>query len=268
MHTQFETLGLKPEEITTYFSLLEAGPLSASVLAKKMGIPRPSIYGFLKRLTEKGLVVESQKSGIKTFLAESPEKLNFLFEQQKERLLTEQAEYQKILPLLQTQSALKYINPKLQLFEGVEGLQNVLKDMLLYRDMETKSFWPIKKMIDILSPEFFRYLNKDRIRRNLYIRAIWPENEVVEISNHPYLGVGEGFKREIRIAPSGIDFSMGYWIYGNKVAFISSRKESFGFILESQEFAQMLSSQFEVLWGLSNPLKDDSREAREFLQGI
>lgn len=67
------------------------------------------------------------------------------------------------------------------------------------------------------------------------------------IKTHPYLGVGEKFKREIRTAPPEVNLTMRYWIYGNKIAFLSSRKESFGYIIDSSELAEMLLSQFEMV---------------------
>lgn len=106
-------------------------------------------------------------------------------------------------------------------------------------------------MIEILGPEFFKKHNKERIERNIYTQAIWPSLQTVTTSDYPFMGQGNAFKREIRIAPKNIHFSMGYWIYGNKAAFISSNKESFGFIIESKEFVQMLSSQFDVMWNIS-----------------
>src|SRR5262249_22093479 len=156
-------------------------------------------------------------------------------------LSREQRIYEELLPSLQKKVPSSFLSPKFQLYEGAEGLQFVLKDMLLYRNIATCAFWPIKAMVDILSPEFFHYHNKQRIRNNIYTRAIWPEHQTVEIKDHPYLGTGEEFRREIRIAPEEIDSSMGYWTYGNKVTFISSRKESFGFIIESRELVEMLS---------------------------
>lgn len=61
---------------------------------------------------------------------------------------------------------------------------------------------------------------------------------------------------------------MGYWIYGNKVAFISSRKESFGFIIESAELATMLRTQFEVLWKASKPITVDPKDTNLFLEEL
>ncbi|MCH2228689.1 MAG: hypothetical protein MK033_13040 [Candidatus Caenarcaniphilales bacterium] len=86
------------------------------------------------------------------------------------------------------------------------------------------------------------------------MRAIWPKLKKVNFKTHPYLGHGKDFLREIRIAPNNIDFSMGYWIYNNKVSFISSRKESFGFIIESTELAHMMLAQFNILWETSAKL--------------
>ena len=52
-------------------------------------------------------------------------------------------------------------------------------------------------MIEILSEKFFSDLNKERIRRRLTTRAIWPQNQIVPIKEHPYLGIGNNFLREI-----------------------------------------------------------------------
>ena len=59
--------------------------------------------------------------------------------------------------------------------------------------------------------------------------------------------------RTIRIAPNDIDTTLGYAVYGNKVAFISSKRENYGFVIDSKELADMHRSQFEHLWKESKP---------------
>ena len=61
----------------------------------------------------------------------------------------------------------------------------------------------------------------------------------------------ENLKREVRLAPAGIDFSLGYSVYGQTVRFISSSQENFGFLVESSELAEMMKSQFGVIWDQS-----------------
>lgn len=261
-------IGLSDEETQTYALLLEAGPATVSSLSQKVGKPRPSLYGFLRRLQEKGLVVQSSKSGVRTYAAEPPEKVNFLFRQKLEDLQSKQKLYQSIIPDLEKRIPSNLFTPKFQLYEGESGLRHVLKDMLLYRDIKTEALWPIKAMLDMLSPDFFKYHNKERIKNNVSIRAIWPDSQAVDIKDYPYLGVGSELKRQLRIAPKEIDFSMGYWIYKSKAAFISSRKESFGFIIESKELVKMLLSQFEVIWKLSKPVTTKKEDTASFLKEV
>lgn len=261
-------LDFDAEDTKTYLLLLETGSVTAGKLAKKLGVPRSSLYGFLKKLTDRGLVTESQRGGIKQFTAENPEKLNQLFTEKIEQLTRDQNEYKKLLPELRNTTKAKLLTPKLQLFEGADGLKQVLKDMLLYYDMETYAFWPIQNMLDILGKDFFHYLNKERIKNKLYTKAIWPSGQVISQKQHPYLGSGVDFFREIRVAPKDIHIDMGYWIYGNKVACISSRKESFGFIVESIEFTNMLKVQFNVLWQLSTPLPHNPADTKLFIDEL
>ncbi len=261
-----EKLGLKDEEIKTFLFLLENGEQTAGNLAKKTGLSRPSLYGFLKKLKDNGLAVESQKNGIKTFLVCKEEQLENILDEKINELEKGKNEINNFFLNFHKNGITT--SPKFQFFEGKDGVQYVLKDILLYRNIETKTYWPIKAMIEILSEDFFIKLNKERIKRNIYNRAIWPQGQAVDIKKHPYLGVGDKFCREIRLAPKEIEFSMGYWIYENKVAFVSSKKECFGFIIESKEFVEMLSSQFEMIWNVSKTISVPEEFTKKFLEEI
>jgi HTH-type transcriptional regulator, sugar sensing transcriptional regulator len=263
-----KALDLDELEANTYHLLLRYGSVTAGELTRKMGIPRSSLYGVLHRLCEHGLVGESLEQGTKTFTAEPPDKINLLFGKRIEQLTDYQQQFRKLLPELKKKNSSTALRPRLEMFEGAEGLQGVMKDMLLYYDLETFALWPIKNMLEVLSPEFFRYLNKERIKNNLYTRAIWPANHGVDLRTHPYLGVGPKFKREIRVAPEGIDFPMGYWSYGRKTAFISSQKESFGFLIDSEELSETLKVQFQALWKISIPVPVNEKDTAVFLKEL
>jgi sugar-specific transcriptional regulator TrmB len=259
-----EKLGLRDEEVKTFLYLLENGEQTAGNLAKKTGLSRPSLYGFLKKLEAKGLIIESQKNGVKTFSASREDKVKALLDERIRELEKGKSEIEKAF--LEMQKGEISINPKFQLFEGSNGLRNILRDVLLYRDIQTMSYWPIKSIIDTVSADFFRKLNIERIKQRIYVRAIWPQNQMIDIKKQTFMGGGKLFYRETRIAPPQISFSMGYWIYGNKVAFISSKKEAFGFIVESKEFVEMLTSQFELVWGASTYLSNQDKDGEEFIK--
>jgi len=264
----FQRIGLGESEAEVYSALLEFGTSTAGNLAKKINVPRSSLYGFLSTLAERGLVSQSEDDGVKLWFAESPERILSILDREIDQWGETKTRFNKFLPDLLARQAVDFTTPRFRYFEGSEGVKNILKDMLLYRDIVTEAFWPIRSMVDILGEEFFEYFNIHRIRQRIYTKAIWPADRVLDIRRFKFLGVGEEFCREIRRAPKGIDCSMGYWAYHNKVAFISSRSESFGFIVESRELKDMLAAQFSVTWGVSTPIEVDLEDTMEFLRKV
>lgn len=128
--------------------------------------------------------------------------------------------------------------------------------------------WPISEMINLLGRDYLENLNRRRIRQQISIRGIWPADKKVDLKNHPYLGVGSKHLRQLRIAPEKMTWDMSYWLYADKVAFISSREECFGFLIHSRSFANLIKAQFEVIWKLSKPVKPEPQNTDEFLKTI
>jgi len=261
-------LGVSEDECKLYALLLESGPIQAGKLASRAGVARSTLYGILNKLCERRLVNQSLKDGVKVFAAQDPATILLLFQQQIDSLKSARENYRQILPTMLARDSASLSTPRFQIFEGGDGLKNVLQDMLLYSDIETAALWPIKTMVSTLTPQFFRYLNKERIRNRLHTRAIWPADQVLDTKDHPYLGTGPEFHREIKIAPVKMQFSMGYWIYADKVAFLSSKQESFGFIIQSEELVDLQKSQFEILWALSKPLSANNSDTENFLEEL
>ena len=267
INDELAKIGLKSDETKAFIFLLENPNQPVGIIAKKTGISRPSLYGFLKNLQEKSLITQSIKDGVKIFSPVSLEAIDMVLDHKiKEIENTKLVLKQAFLDI--KKGNIPKPSPKLQLFEGTKEVRFSPKDILLYSNIEIKSYWPIKLMVETLGEEFFIEFNKERIKKNIYVRAIWPERHVVDIKTHPYLGVGTEFKREIRLAPKEIDFSMGYWIYADKVLFVSSTADNFSFILECKDFAEMLSSQFEVIWEKSKTISVSSPETKKFIDGI
>ena len=198
------------------------------------------------------MIVESQKGGVAIFFVQPPEKLQLLLAEKerelilaKSNLATLQADYLK-----QNKTA----RPKLQMFEGRQELQQMMKDLLLYRDITVYALWPMETIAKLLTAEFMAEFHKKRAERNISLQVIWPAGQLPEIKKHSFLKDATQ-KRQARVAPVGVDFSLGYSIYGNTVRFISSSKENFGFLVESNELATMMKSQWEIIWNLSKSIK-------------
>lgn len=243
---------LRPLEQEAFRICFESGATGATALAQKAGVSRTSIYDILDSLVKNGLIVESQKNGVKFFSAQKPEMIEILIEEKQKELA---AAGNAVLELKKEFYA-KRINakPRMQIFEGQESLRQMMKDMLLYRDVTAYVFWPVEKVIELLGSDFYREFHKRRAERNIQIKVIWPQSQAGAKKMHDFLRNDLELKREIRVAPKNIDFSFGYAIYADTVRFISSQKENYGFLIESREMAEMMRRQFEIIWGISRKI--------------
>ena len=266
LNASLHALGFESSEIDLYLYLLRAGGAPVGSLAKRLGRPRTTLYTMLARLTEAGLLRETVTKGLKSYSAESPDVVNYLFTQRIGDLEKSRSKFAEALPSLRSQFRTTPSSPRFQVFEGKLGLNQVLSDMLFYGDLQTAAVWPIRKMMEVLTPEFFRFHNRERVRRNIYTRAVWPESEVVTIRDYPFLGWGPEFKREIRIAPKDQRFTLGYWIYADKVAFLSSDSDGYGFIIQSAQLVETLLVQFDLLWSVAKPLAFDIADVQKFIK--
>lgn len=247
----FKTLGFKEEEVKTYLSLLDFGACSGAELARKMGMKRPTIYGYLDRLVAGGLVTQSMHSGLRIYVPERTDKIRLIFQRKMEELKSTEKAFERIIPDLEKRSGLNLFQPKIQYFEGHEGIRQAMSDLLNYENTESCIIWPMRSMMDVLTSDYLRYHNITRIRKNISYRAIWERNQAKEIILPNYLGTGERHKRKLRLAPNNFKYDMGIQIYANKVVFLSSRAESYALMIESKEIVDLQLAQFNTIWDIS-----------------
>lgn len=259
-------LGFSDTAIAIYNRLLETGTASARQLAENLSLPRPTVYDNLKILIDNGLVLEKNEDNKKIFGADDPKNLQNLLQTKIDILNKNKREIAVLMSTLQSSS--RSLEPKIKFYSGVEGIKQVLKDMLWHENIETVTMWPISEMVAILGKEYLETLNRRRIRQKISIRGIWPRNKAVDFKNHPFLGVGKGHLRELRLAPKEMNWDMSYWQYADKVAFISSRAEGFGFVVHSRDFVNLIKTQFEQIWKLSKPIKPQPQYTDAFLKTI
>lgn len=240
---------LKDVEMELFERILENGTISATELAREANITRTSVYDYLVRLKERGLITQTLKGGMRKYTVEIPEKIQILLVEREKNLSAAQeaiVELKNLFGKNQTKS-----RPLLQLFEGKEELQQMMKDMLLYQNITVRVYWPILDVIKLLTPQFVEEFHIERVKRNITLKTIWPRTQIPSLKQYPFLKIGVQDKREVRLAPEGVDFTLGYALYENKVRFISSSRESFGFLITSNEFAQMMRGQFDIIWANS-----------------
>ncbi len=246
--------------------LISNGPMTARQIAERLDIPRPSAYDQVKSLIKKELVLEKVVENKKVFIIDDIKNIQKLLNDKIESLEAEKAEFEKSLPNLLKQFS--FIEPQIKFYTGREGVKQVMGHIMQNRDIETLLMWPMSEMLKVLGSEYLAEINAKRIKRNISIRGVWPEDKKIDPKDHPYLGVGEGHLRELRLAPKGLTWNMGYWMYDDKVIFLSSEKEGFGFMIHSKDFADLMRLQFELVWKVSEPVEHKTPKKDSFLESI
>ncbi len=229
-----------------YVSLLEKGKASARTLSLRTGITRTSVYDQIKVLRDKGLISERIAEGTTFFEVNDVRKLSVMLNDQIEKLNVQKDFLAKNIHKLIDKS--QTAQPKVRFFEGKDGAQQLLKDVLWYEDTTLYLYWPYFEMLNFLGKDFLAWFSNRRKVRNISIKTIWG-NRAEKIKNNIFIDDGSDVERRYL---TGKNLSpMGFMIYDNKVAFISSLKESFGFIVESTEFTDLQKMQFDILWNVA-----------------
>lgn len=243
---------LTETETRLFEILLFSGPQKASGLAKQIKTNRTTVYNFLERLIDAGLIYESIKSGVKLFTVQPYEKILLLIKEQENQLQEARQTLEEFKKDLTKQNLA--FQPKIQVFETQKELHQMMNDLLIYENITVRAYWPILKVIETLGKNFVEEFNAKRLKSNIFLRTIWPKNQIPDAKSYKFLTVDPSHKREVRIAPVN-DFSLGYAIYHNTVRFISSSRENFGFLIESKDLAKTMKDQFDTIWAISKPFK-------------
>ncbi|MFM2423807.1 MAG: hypothetical protein RLZZ70_194 [Candidatus Parcubacteria bacterium] len=225
-------LDMSESEQAIYLSLLREGRATARVLADRTGLTRPSVYDQLKKLLAINLVVELEVEGRAHFAASDIKYLDALLGDRIDRL--EQSRQFLLAALPDISAGLDTVTPKIRFFEGEEGMKQVLKDVMWHDGVTVEATWNDAEMKKVYDPAFLTWWNERRSARKIRIQWQVPKNGTADsvLLFNPILDnvVQSTHERHT---------TMTRLVYANSVACISSKKEAFGFIVESHEFMQL-----------------------------
>lgn len=245
LENYLEQIGLNEKEAKVYLASLELGPASIQVISKKSGIKRSTVYEMLKNLKNIGLISETTKGKRKLIVASEPEDLKKGLKM-KEKMLAE------ILPELKAISNSSGSKPKIMFYEGKEGIKDIYYDALKNKNINTYGISPVQSIVENIGEDFFNSYIDERIKRKIWIKLI----QVTSRDASYKYSSPETFEKAlktVRYTPADIDMPNTFIIYKNKVAIISTRKESFGMIIESEDYARSMKLFHDLLWNISKP---------------
>jgi sugar-specific transcriptional regulator TrmB len=237
-------IGIEGTEARFYLAALELGQAPIRQIARKAGIGRTNAYDVLARLVHRGLVTQVPRSGDRKnyVVAEDPARLVRMLDEQRTSV-------DAVLPELRSIYNNSTVKPRVQFYEGVEGIKHVLDDTLLCRSKRLLGILSMGDLFNVPGRAAMQDYVQRRIAAGVALKVVRSrEKDVGDIwptrtEDH----------RELRYAPAGMVFDMTMYIYDETVSIISSRRENFGMTIQSSELARMQAHLFMVLWRTSVP---------------
>ena len=120
---KLEKIGLSTGESKIYLALLRCGSVPVRKLKEETNLHRTTIYDFLEKLLNKGLITFVKRGKINYYNATNPEKLI-------DMLAEKQSVVNEILPLLKQCSLEQEHEISVEVFKGKEGIKTILNDIL------------------------------------------------------------------------------------------------------------------------------------------
>ncbi|CDY74607.1 Transcriptional regulator, TrmB family [Caballeronia glathei] len=230
-------VGIDGNRARFYLAALELGEATIAAVSHHAGIGRTNAYEVLERLIADGLISRIQR-GAKVFVqAQDPFVILRRIEEQR-RLAAE------LLPQLRSLHNRAGSKPRVRYFEGAEGIKEVLRDTLSCRSGELRGILAMAELLETPGVDVMNKHIRARIRAGLDLRVIRSASRETD----RIWPASRSERRELRYAPAGLDLGMTSYIYDDKVAFISSRREHFALCVQSEEFAAFQTAMFEGLW--------------------
>jgi len=234
-------LGLNPNEVKVYLSLLPLEKAPASTLGYRTKLERTTARYTCQQLVKKGVVGEFKQGKTSFYQAESPEKLLFLVEEAKEVLKEREAQIQRIMGQLKGMANPKTVLPKVRFYEGKEGVIK-LYDQILEIGKDLDSFEDGQDMAAFI-PEYIPRFIQERKKRGIHNRVICPADTKTNKESKKEL-------RKTRTVPhKELPFSCDVKICGDQISLFSFQKGSeAGIAIRHQDLAENFRRLFEYNW--------------------
>ncbi|TSC66409.1 MAG: transcriptional regulator TrmB [Microgenomates group bacterium Gr01-1014_80] len=240
-----EQLGLSKKEAQIYVFLLYSGPSTPTEIANGTGIKRPNIYEYVGNLEKQGLVHYQLINKRKLIVASPPEKITELIEEKLNLA-------KQLVPTL-AQRVGDSFQSKITFYKGKKAMQELFKDALFCQQKEIFYQWSPEDMNKILDKKVIEEFIKVRLKKGIKIRSLRPAEKESFYQNETDNEFGKKMTEVAYISPE-YSFSLSYAIYDDKAAFYSSQKESYGFLVESKEFAEVQRMLYQIAWNNSGKL--------------
>lgn len=231
-------IGFDQNEALVYLSVLERGPSTVWEIAKQSGIKRPTCYVILDELEFRGYAGKTTDGKRAIYSVLSPRQL-------LQRVRTRQERFERALSELEGLASTAPSKPKIQLFEGVEGVKQAYLFTLDQPRGSELLLLGTSSVLETLADFIPDYIAA-RTKQKLTARAILADTRANR-------SVKDRDKKEARqtrfLQEDQFDPTLELNIVGDTVLYIAhADRQPFATVIESASIAALQRQTFELLW--------------------
>lgn len=236
--------GFDVKEATVYLAGLELGPTTVLELARRTGYKRTTLYPILEDLRRRGYFRLGKTKRGGTYTTADPTELDQQF-RTRARLFAD------TLPKLVALRGTIREGAGVTLYEGSEGFRQLWRKIFRSGVKEYRIMTSGVGLLDFVrEPYLVERIIAERIRRgirSLQLIADSPTARTIVAKDRAEL-------RESHFLPRGIVLPATVIIFGEEVAFITTRRENTMVLIASGETAVSLRTLFDLLWEHAAPV--------------
>lgn len=234
--------GLSEQEALIYLAGLRLGPTTVQKLARAAGIKRTTGYSLLEGLQAKGLFTIEHHGFKRSFVAESPENLQRMFE-------ARELHFKELLPAFSALHRLKEGESTISLFNGIERIKEVYESLL--RDVRADEDYMIVSSMQNwydLAPEFFEDFTWRRAelskKLRFRIRLLLQDSPIAR----RHKKIERELNETIRFLPKKTVLTTNLVIIPKKVVIHQLVPPINAMIIENPNVVRMHREMFEIMW--------------------
>jgi len=237
-----QNVGFSEKEAHVYLSALASGTAPASQIAEHCGMKRITTYEILKKMSLKGVVFESDQSGITHFTALSPSRLFSKIEKN----IADLKEKKTYLESLMTEQS---VRPQVRFLHGIEGIRQGYEETL----ETSKEILSIANSKNIRShwKEYDKEYVQKRSEKKIFLRGIAPKDtigEKVQKDDRKCFRETRLIERDL-FPPEIVENEI--CIFDDTVLIASFQPDVFAIVITSSAVMQTQKQIFELLWKIA-----------------
>jgi len=246
MEKQLKELGFEDKEIKVYLACLGGELNTPTSLGKKTGLKRATVYFYLEKLKQKGLIVYEVKKSRKYIIALPPKQsLKRYVQTKKEKISQEEEIVKELVSKLGNVAERDNVHSKVYHYEEEEGLRFAIDKIL---EAKKDIYWigSIETLLSMIGEKHLhRLLTVKRLKQGTTTYAI-TDRKILQYNKFSQM-VGE--QRHFRFLDKDFTIPAVLGLFGNNICLISKNNDKIKIVLiEDELMFKITHFLFESMW--------------------